>query len=553
MPSSACFSAWESPIVGKWTGAILHVLRGVVRNRDLRRVLLAFVCFNAAEWGVWIAMLVYAYERGGATAAGVVAVVQLVPAALFAPVAGSLGDRYPPMRVLTGGYVAQALAMGGTAAVLLAHGSQYAAYALAALAATAVTVTRPAQAGLMPGLARTPEELTAANVAAGWIESVSVLAAPALAGLLLAVGGAGTVFAVMAGVALLGALLVARIAGPPAGGAGTDAPAAWHAAVTEAGPRALVWLLTVESVAIGALDVLYVVLAVGVLHHGGSAAGYLNAAFGAGGVLGIGATVALVGRRRLAPALLGGLVLWAAALALVAAAPSLGAAFAPLALAGVGRTLLDVSGRTLLQRVARPDALARVFGLLEGASMAGLAVGSIAASAFVALAGGRGAFVCLAVFLPASALLVLRRVLAADAAVLPVVEIARLRASAIFSALGPPTIEGLARALAPVAVAAGTTVVRERDPGDRFYLVADGELDVTVEGRHVASLGRGDCFGEIALLRDVPRTATVTARTAVRLDALDKETFLAAVTGHLPSRRAAEGLVEGRLERATLH
>jgi hypothetical protein len=189
---------------------------------------------------------------------------------------------------------------------------------------------------------------------------------------------------------------------------------------------------------------------------------------------------------------------------------------------------------------------------LEGASMAGLAVGSIAASGFVGLAGGRGAFVCLAVTLPAAALLVLRRVLAADSAVLPVVEIARLRSSAIFSALGPPAVEGLARALEPVQVAAGTTVVREREPGDRFYIVADGELDVTVGGERISTLGRNDCFGEIALLRDVPRTATVTARTDALLDSLDKETFIAAVTGHAPSGRAAEELVQGRLGRASV-
>jgi MFS family permease len=531
---------------------ILRVLGGVVRNRELRRVLLAFVGFNAAEWGVWIAMLVYAYDHGGATTAGLVAVAQLFPAALFAPIAGSLGDRFRPTRVLAAGYVAQAVAMGATATVLLRHGPPLAAYALAAVAATAVTITRPAQAGLLPALARTPEELTASNVAAGWIESVSVLAAPALAGVLLGAGGAGTVFAVMAAVALAAAVLVATVPGPAATGAGVDTPTALQAATAEPGPRALVWLLTVESVAIGALDVLYVVLAIDVLHHGGSTAGYLNAAFGAGGVIGIGVTVALVGRRRLAPPLLAGLALWSAALVAVAAVSSFGVAFALLAVAGIGRTTLDVAGRTLLQRIARPGALARVFGLLEGASMAGLAVGSILASAFVALAGGRGAFVCLAVVLPVTALVVLKPVLAADSAVLPVVEIARLRASRIFSALGPPTVEGLARALQPVEAAAGTTVVREREPGDRFYIVAEGSLDVSVNGEHVTELGRGDCFGEIALLRDVPRTATVTARTDSLLDALDKETFIAAVTGHAPSGAAADELMHARLERATI-
>lgn len=501
-------------------------------------------------------MLVYAYERGGATTAGVVALAQLVPAAIFAPLAASLADRYRPTRVLAMGYVAQGAAMAATAAVLLGGGPALAAYALAAVAATAVTIVRPVQAVLMPSVARTPEELTAANVTSGWIESVSVLAAPALAGVLLGAGGAGTVFAVMAGAVLASALLVARVRGPEAGGATSGALVetieGLRCVAQEPGPRALVWLLGIEALAIGTLDVLYVVLAVGVLHHGGATAGYLNAAFGAGGVLGVAVTVALIGRRRLAPATLVGLGLWAAALAILAVAPSTAAAFALLAVAGLGRTTLDVAGRTLLQRIARPDALARVFGLLEGVTMAGLAVGSIAASAFVGLAGGRGAFVFLAVLLPLAAVPVVRSVLASDASVLPVVEMARLRALPVFAPLGAPALEGLARALEPVEAANGTTVVAEGEPGDCFYVIAEGELDVTVHGEHVGSLTRGDCFGEIALLRDVPRTATVTARTDVRLDALTKVPFVAAVTGHAPSARAADELVHDRLARATI-
>jgi MFS family permease len=298
--------------------------------------------------------------------------------------------------------------------------------------------------------------------------------------------------------------------------------------------------------------VLYVVLAVGVLGRSGSTAGFLNAAFGAGGVVGVAVTVALVGRHRLAPALLAGLVLWAVALAVVAAAPSLPTALLLLAAAGVGRTTLDVAGRTLLQRIARPDALARAFGLLEGVSMAGLAVGSIAASGFVALVGARGAFVCVAALLPLAAAIVVRSVLAADHEVLPVVEMARLRALRIFAPLGAPALEALARAVEPVEAPAGATLIREGDRGDRFYVVADGEVEISRGGERLGELRRGDCFGEIALLRDVPRTATVTALTPVRLDALGKGAFVSAVTGHDPSARVADELVQARLDHATI-
>jgi MFS family permease len=532
----------------------VRLLGGVFGNHRLRRVELAFAGFNAAEWAVWIAMLVYAYGRGGATTAGVVAVVQLVPAAIVAPVAASLIDRISPTRLLTFGYLAQFAAMSATASVLLADGPPLMAYALAAVAATAITVSRPAQAVLLPSLARTPEELTAANVVSGWIESVAMLGAPALAGVLLGAGGAGTVFAVMAGTVLVSAMLVAPVRSPAADGdaAATAALAGVRAVALEPGPRSLVWLLTVEAIAIGALDVLYVVLAVGVLHKSGGSAGYLNAAFGAGGVAGVAATATLVGRRRLAPALLTGLAVWAGALGLIAAVPATAAAFVLLAVAGVGRTVVDVAGRTLLQRTARPEVLARVFGLLEGVTMAGLAVGSITASAFVGLTGNRGAFVCFAVLLPIGAVVALRGILGADAVALPVVELARLRALPIFAPLDAAVLEALARSLEPRELAAGTTVIREGEPGDLFYIVADGELDVSVRGGHIGSLGAGDCFGEIALLRDVPRTATVTARTAALLDTLDGRTFIAALTGHDPSGRAADALVHARLERATI-
>ena len=523
---------------------IPRLIGSVFANPSLRRVQLAFVAFNAGEWGVWIAMLVYAYERGGATTAGFVALAQLLPAAVFAPVAASLGDRYRPGRVLALGYLAQGAALTATAATLLGGGPPLLAYALAAVAATAVTITRPAQAALLPALARSADELTATNVVSGWTESVSVLAAPAFAGLLLGWHGAGAVFAVMAALLLGAAALVAPVAGPPPVAQDDERSGALQLLAHEPGARLLVGVLGAQYLVIGALDVLFVVLAVSVLGLGGSGAGYLNAAFGAGGVAGIAATVALVGRSRLVPALVGGVAAWSAAFAVLGARPSTIAAFALLAVAGAGRTVLDVAGRTLLQRLAPADVLARIFGVLEGLAMASLAVGALLVPLLVHTVGARAAVACTGAILPLVLVASFARLRALDAsATAPVVEIALLRSIPLFAPLGAPALESLARSLVPLEVPAGTDVLREGDPGDRYYAIADGELRVSV-GR---VLRRGDGFGEIALLADVPRTATVTALTAARLFALGKDDFLAAVTGHPAARREADRLVQERL------
>ena len=527
---------------------VAAVARTVFGNRDLRRVELAFIAFNSAEWGVWIAMLVYAYGRGGATEAGIVAVVQLVPAALFAPVASGLGDRYPPARVLVLAYGVQAAWLAATAAALLSGAPAPLSYALAAVAATAVTLTRPAQAALLPGLARSPEELTAANVVSGWIESVSLVVAPALTGVLLAIGSTGVVFAVMAVFSAVGGLVVLPVRGPPAAARAASPLQAVELVRREPETRLLLGLLAAEALAIGALDVLFVVLAVSLLDLGGSGAGYLNAAFGAGGVVGIAATAALVGRRFLTPALAAGAVAWGVSFALIGADPRTATAFALLAVAGAGRTVVDVAGRTLLQRIAPVDLLCRVFGLLEGASMAALAVGSLLTPLLVAVAGGRAAVAGVGALLPLALLLCGSRLVTIDRrANVPVVELALLRSLPLFAPLGPPELESLARELRPVTATPGEEIVREGEPGDRFFVVADGELEASVDERPVRAIGRGDCFGEIALLRSVPRTATVTARSEARLYALAREPFLAAVSAHPGAALEAERVVGERL------
>jgi MFS family permease len=534
------------------------ILRAALANPDLRRTAAAFAGFNAAEWAVWIALLVFAYRHGGAGAASLAAVVQLVPAGVFAPFAARMADRGAPARVLAGGYLAQAVTLAVTAVALLAAAPAIVVFALAGLAAGATTITRPAQAALVPALVRDLDELTSANVVLGWIESLSVLVAPAVAGALLAVSVPATVFAVMAAVALGAAALVAPVAAAVAA-APADGDAARGAALAEvlAGmrvvtgdpqSRVLVAVLATEFVLMGALDVLFVVLAVDVLDLGGSGAGILTAAFGAGGVAGIVLTARLVGRSQLAPALAAAALAWALAMLALGLWHAAAAAFGLLALAGAGRIVLDVTARTLLQRSAPAGVLARVFGVLETLDAIGLALGSVLAALLVAALGPATAVAGLAA-LPLLLLAVAgRRLREVDArADVPLVEIALLRLHPFFAALRPPALERLARELTPVTVAAGERVIREGEPGERYLVVADGVLEVSRAGAPIATVGRGDGVGEVSLLARVPCTATVTARTDGRLYAIEPEVFVDVVSGHPASAGVAGRLVRERL------
>ena len=541
--------------------APLAAVVGVFHNRSLRRVLLAFVGFNLAEWAAWIAILVYAYGRGGATEVGIAALVQLAPAAIVAPIAASLGDHVRRERALLLAYLAQFITMALTAAALLAAAPAPLVYLAAASATMAITLTRPVQAAILPSLSRAPAELTAANVASGTVETASILVGPILAGLALAGSGPGLVLVGAAGVVFAGGLLVLdvrpvapapRVAEPASTGARSlfvEAFGGFGLLLRERGPRAPLLLLGGAAVLWGALDVLLVVLAFDLLDIGEAGVGYLNAAIGAGGLVGSALSVALIGRARLAVPFAAGVILWALPLLLIGLLPGAIAALLLLAAAGMGRVLMDVAGRTLLQRVAPERMLTRVFGVLEGLHTASLALGSIIAPALILLAGERGAFIVAGAALIVAVALVYRQLSANDAVgIARPRELLLLRGQQIFAPLGPAALEQLAANLVPAHAHAGSVVIRQGERGDHFYLVVGGRVAVDVDGSAVRELGPGASFGEIALLRDVPRTATVRAVDDTELVALGRRAFIEAVTGQPASLGAAEDIVRHHLD-----
>lgn len=303
-------------------------------------------------------------------------------------------------------------------------------------------------------------------------------------------------------------------------------------------------MLVAEYAVLGALDVLEVVLAALVLGLGAGGAGYLGAMFGAGGIVGATAALVLVGRHRLAAPLLLAGTAWGAAFIAMGAWPALGAALSLLAIAGASRSVVDIGGRTILHRTVPAPLHGRVFGVLEGLEMLGLAVGSLAVPLLVAITGPRAAVVVvggLLIVVPLLAAPELRKIERAAPAL--DAELAVLRSVPLFSMLNAPVLEDLARALARVDAPAGEIVTREGQPGDEYFVVAAGELEVSIGGAYVTTLGPGDGFGEIALLHEGVRTATVAATSKVRLYALQRAPFLEAVTGSRLAHRGARDLV----------
>ena len=531
----------------------LLAFREVFRNPGLRRLELAWAGAILGTWAYGIAVVVYAYEHGGPTAVGIVGLLRWVAAGLASPFAALLGDRYDRRLVMVASDLSRVVLIGAGALVIEVHGPPVIVYGIVGLAAVAASAFRPAEAAMTPALARTPEELTAANVVASTIESVGIFGGPALGGVLLTVSGAGLVFFVTAGATLWSAALIAGIRPQPQERRVPEAVreellAGARAVVRDRRLRLLVGLFSCQTFVDGMLNVLIVVVALKLLDSGKAGVGFLNSAVGIGGLVGAVLAAALVGRKRLASDFGLGIFIWGLPIALVAVWPNQVFALVLLGIVGVGNTLVDISGMTLLQRSAPEEVLARVFGVMESMLLLTLGLGAIVAPLLLSLLGTRGALIVAGALLPLLAVPAWPSLAAIDrGAAVPSERIELLRTLPMFAPLPAPTLEQLAARLTEVDLPAGEVLFRKGDAGDRFYVIDDGAVEVLADSRQPILLGRGDYFGEIALLRDVPRTATVRAQTATKLYALGRDEFIPAVTGYAPSREAADQVIGMRL------
>jgi hypothetical protein len=304
----------------------------------------------------------------------------------------------------------------------------------------------------------------------------------------------------------------------------------------------------VQTFVAGLFNVLVVVLAVDLLHVDVAAVGWLDGMVGVGAAAGVLVVAGAAGSRRLTRHFAGGLILWGVPLVLIAAWPQVTVALVLLFLVGVGNTLVDVTGVTLMQRAAPDAVLGRVFGAFEALALLTMALGSLVAPLLVTAFGGRGAYALAGLLLPVVVLVLWRPLSALESIPPPPSDrLELLRKVPFFAPLPAPQLERLAQALVEVGVEPGNVVVAEGELGERFYVVARGRADVSVDGRLVRELGPGDFFGEIALLRDVPRTATVRAVEPLELLRLDADIFLSSVNGDPASAEAAGGIVAARL------
>jgi MFS family permease len=539
------------------TTAAVGAVRDVLGNAALRRIEIAWTAGTAADGAFLVVLLVVAYEAGGALAAGILGAIRVVPWIVSAPFAPRLVVRFRGDRVLAAINAVRSIGAIATAVVVAIDLPTELTYVLAAVVAGAGSLVRPIQTALLPAFARSPRELVAANVASSMGEGLGTFVGPLLAGILVATTSSVAASILVAAVFAAAAAALTGIRFEQVADArGQDEPESSRPRLSEAPgvlrryPRTLVVVgdFAIQSMVRGVLITLIVVGSIELLDMGDAGVGILTAAIGLGGLVGAAGALGLKGGSGLGRVFILALACWGAPLVVIGVVPVTAVAIVALFATGFANAVLDVSGFTLMQRGVRNEDRVTVFATGESLWGSGLLVGSLLAPALVAVLGARGAFLAAGAILPLLAIATSRPIAGGTREVGDAeAQLALLRRNPLFAPLPLTALERLAAVMKPVAFGRGDVVMHKGEPGDRYLLIAEGEVDVTDDGRHLRTCGPGDGVGEIALLRQVPRTATVSAKTQVSAFTIDAPAFIAAVSGPAAAA-AAEAVAAARLE-----
>ena len=569
-------------------------VRTVFSNGNLRRIMLAFGGSLIGDWAYATAISVWAFGVGGAKVLAVWAVVRFILMAVCTPFAATFVDRYSRKAIMVGVDVARCILLLGIAAGLSTL-PPVLVFVLAGIVSILGTPFRPAQRAMLPSLVSRPEELTAVNGTSSTLESLAFFAGPALAAGLLTLTSVEAVLVFDAATFLWSAALVrgvhavpgaksvtpaAPVAVPEAasavaldGAAGSAAAEAADEAAaaddsqlakrrgavlreTVAGfghiwrdrdLRVLVALTCAQTLVAGASAVFVVAVAFDLVDLGPPGVGFLDSMLGVGALVGGFVALSRASRQQLGLDFCVGVVLWSLPLVIVAVWPTVAAAVVVMLLLGLANPLVDVNLDTLLQRLTPDHLLGRVFGTLDSAYIGSMAIGAAVMPLLIALVGLQWGMGVLGMAVTAMVIPAVPRMRRLDLTLRAPEGLALVEGVHMFAPLDRTALEGLARQLTRLEVDAGALVFDEGDPGDQFFIIESGAVEIWHDGKLLRREEAGDYFGEIALLRDVPRTAQVRAAAPTVLRGLDRKAFLDAVLGNVEAVTAAETVVARRI------
>ncbi|MEO6021290.1 MAG: MFS transporter [Knoellia sp.] len=548
-------------------------VRRVLANGNLRRIQLAFFASTIGDWAQATALTVWAFTDGGATAVGAFTAARFIAVAIAGPLGSVIADKVPRRTFMVATDVVRAILVSIGALLIATDGPPLLVYVLGVVVAVVGAPFRSAQVGLIPQLVDRPDELTASNAVSANLENIAVFLGPALGALLVGSFDITTAIWVNVATYVWSIILVfgvrprkLPVANTEADGATpTDADAAAGAGGTDrhgffaelsAGfsfvgrdrdLRTVALLAAAQGFVWGALTVFTVIIAVDMLKTGPAGVGVLNAVMGAATTLGGIVILTRVAKGRLGQDMAVGVLGWSLPMIALALFPSPVTVFGALIVIGLSDPWVNLGLETIPQRLASDAVISRVYGAVESALIGSMALGAALAPVLIHGIGFREAMGGVGLVVAAYTLTTVRTMRRLDARLTEPEHLPLLRSLEIFAPVAPPTLEALASRLVMVSASTGTAVVREGETSDRFYVIRSGSVEVTAQGRVLRVESAGDFFGEIGLIRDVPRTATVTALEPTELLALDRDDFLEAVSGIGEAHRAAEEIVTRRL------